>query len=119
MRVQEVLGIDDLAYGTFQYTQGMLYMKDKLKLTPSQLDAMSRSKSYWKWWVNQWDLLDAYTFLPALPDLHKDNIYDAYLNLHHPDFLVGTVEQKAWEEFYATMADEMIEELKRQENRIQ
>ena len=49
---------DELQYAEFQYESGLAYLNFYIPNDAMAVDAISRSSTYWRWWINQWNKRD-------------------------------------------------------------
>jgi hypothetical protein len=86
-RILKLLQWDDLTYTTYQYEQGLVYMKDVLRMHDWAIAYMETSSLFWRWWRNQWDMLDNQLFIENVDRIPYGNMLDTYTAIHTPKFL--------------------------------
>lgn len=113
-RVLSLLHWDEFKYGQFQYDQGLQYLKDNLLGgDDTWVDELSRSKIFWKWWINQWNMRDQQFITNGVSDnLHNRVVYYKYLN--SVDTLHCKPHKSVLEETYAVMMQQFIDETMKQ-----
>ncbi len=74
-------------YGRYQMEQGLAYLTDYLGYDETTVMVMERSKVFWSWWINQWNIRDAQIFLPACSRLPLTMLEKVYTDVHSIRFL--------------------------------
>lgn len=100
-RVLQLLKWDAEQMADFIIDTGTDYARDVLKFSEWDVQQVMCNKLYWKWWHNQWQMIDAQIFLPSAiwyPDPEL-----MYRNVHSPEFIKGHPSHEIIESSYAEM----------------
>jgi len=92
--VMALLKCNEEQFATFQYEQGIAYLKSLASGLPADdgqfMNAMERSRTFWSWWRNQWTNADE-CFIPCAYDLDRMQRAQVYYELHDGRILSGKI----------------------------
>jgi hypothetical protein len=122
-RVCELLQWTDEEYAAFQYETGLAYLKGYIPYDSYGADQLSRSRTFWNWWKNQWQQRDekflnycrvrnerlAFHNMTLIPEDAKT----FYEEEHNPAILIGTTHPNAivLNQTYAEMIQLIIDDV--------
>lgn len=107
-KVQSILKWDDLTYTTFQYEAAYDYLRDGMGLEDMWVDYLTLIPQFWRFWVNQWNLRDAHSFLPNASKINRTPT-EVYQYIHSARFINAHPSKSVFEEAYARMIGETID----------
>ena len=101
--IQKILQWDDLAYTTFQYESGIIYLEQQMP--QYEADMLSQDEIFWKWWINEWNLVDA-VLATTLDQVHTSQQVRRYVHVHAMAMVDKHPSNSLFEESYARMIGE-------------
>lgn len=121
-KILNTIGITDLTYGHKVLECGNIYAAKHCDNT-EMFDALTASKVYWKWFTNQFVLIDRaliensdvpdkeeFLVRKGLDGISKISVYEYWLRLHEPDLLVAFPGREVWKDAEARLMGEVIDE---------
>lgn len=106
--VLDILGWSAEQYHDFVIDMAMEYVADVLGFDDRwTVEGLMSTKGFWRWWRNQWAMIDEQVFLPAAFSQPDHEL--TYKNVHSPWFLKAHPTMAVFEDSY----DKMIVELNR------
>lgn len=94
-------------HGWFQYRRGIAYLRDYLRNDEFMVNQLIRSRAFWQWWINQWNLRDQHYFLPIPTGRNLAEMRRDYSFLHSITYLNVHPSKAVLEDSYAKMIDEV------------
>jgi hypothetical protein len=112
-QVCQLLQWADEDFAAFQYEMGLAYLKEYIPNDPHGADQLSRSKTFWNWWKNQWAQRDEKFIAMHRPNWKYEDTLYIYLDEHNPAILIGTTHPNAvvLHQSYAEMMQLIIDEI--------
>lgn len=103
--IQQLIGWDDLTYTTFQYESGLIYLEETMLLHEYEQKMLSSDEMFWKWWVNQWNIVDSIMLPVCQRRCHPLSLKE-YINRHSLAMTSVYPDHELIEESYAKMIGE-------------
>ena len=117
-QVCQLIGCTEEQYCLYQMKEGRMFLQSYISRSPSEIDEILATKSYWAWWRNHWMQRDE-CFIAMqpemLPGLSRKNLYNTLndyrglLNEIHPS-------KQVLEMSYTDMMDKVFREIKENED---
>lgn len=95
-------------YANFQYESGLAYLEHYIPTDQHGIDMLSRSRIFWRWWVNHWNQRDAQFLSLYTPEFsHPKILQKVYRGFHDVFTLVNEIYPNATilSDSYAVMID--------------
>ena len=111
-KVCRLLEWDDQQYAEFQYETGLNYLRHYIGFDPQAIDMLTRTRTYWNWWKNQWAIRDNQFIKADKPQLTTEFWIDVYCELHDARTLAAEIypDGQALGLSYAGMIQEFFDE---------
>lgn len=112
-RICELLQWDESEYANFQYETGLAYLHAYIPNDPEGADELTRSRIFWKWWINAWVQRDESFIATAHPLWRADECAHIYmLENNHFNLIKNTRPNGVVLEMtYSQMIQEFIDEI--------
>jgi hypothetical protein len=79
--IQKLLQWDDASYTTFQFEAGLIYLEEQMALPEYEAKMLREDELFWKWWINEWNLIDA-ILATTLELVHHTQYLRRYVHVH-------------------------------------
>lgn len=109
MEVQNLLGWDDLQYGSFQEQMGYEYLKAEFPEGTVLVAELPYHKEFWTWWKMQWMERDE-LFLSQAYSMDRAMLQEYYRQFHSPMDESFKPHRIVLENAYSGMIDRLIKE---------
>lgn len=113
-QVMKILNWTEQDYQDFQYRMGTNYLQYYIPRDPQGIDMLVESHIFWNWWRNHWMFRDVAFVQTNVDQVNRMTALSIYLNLHHPESLIGTIYPNAavLHDGYAKMINQFQNNLK-------
>lgn len=98
--IQRMLKWSDLDYTTFQFESGLVYLNETLRLHDFEVEMLSYDELFWKWWINEWNLLDSVQ-TPLFERMQRPLLVSDYVRIHTLAMVDKSPSNVVLEESYA------------------
>ena len=113
-KIMELLQWTEMQYMDFQIDMGLEYMRNVLGMDDWSADYMMRSRKFWNWWRNLWNVHDANVFLMAYEQIEPERWEWEYKNSHCASFLDKHPSRVIMEDTYALMIESVNKDITRE-----
>lgn len=100
--VLKLLRWDELAYHQFQYDQAFAYLFETFRMDEYWIKYITQTPEFWKFWINEWNLIDARYFIPQVYDA-TERAEQLYRKMHQPQFLNSYPHRDVFDQAYCQM----------------
>lgn len=97
-------------YMNIQHQYGLRYLREAMQLDEWNARLMEEQPTFWKWWINEWNLRNEREFLPQVEQYTKRRAL--YLTIHNPMRFNRAPSDVVLSESYAAMISKLNNEIK-------
>lgn len=112
-QILQLVGLTEEDYNVLVWERGLGYAYHYTNQDDEAVRYMTKAKSYWQWWTNQWMLIDQ-RFLNCYSRYRnpsaQEAIRDAWFHEHDIESMVAYPGRAVLEETFACMIGKMIDE---------